>query len=89
MIQGDNNIAQAACEHFKEILTSEEKLINENTFYCIPRMIIKDKNTQLTNIPTMDELKEVVFSINPNFVASPDGMNGTSFKSVVILSRMI
>ena len=79
-LQGDDNIAQVACEHFKEIFNCEEKLINEHTLECIPRMINQDQNTQLTCVPSMDELKEVVFSINPNSAAGLDCMNGYFFK---------
>ena len=75
-VQGDDNIAQVACEHFKGIFSGEEKRINENTLECITRMISQDKNTQLTNMPSMDELKTVFFSMNPNSAAGPDGMNG-------------
>ena len=39
-------------------------------------MISQDQNIHLTNIKSMGELKEVVFSINPNSAASPDDMNG-------------
>ena len=69
-----------ACEHFKEIFSGEEKCINEHTLECIPRMISQDQNTQLTNIPIMDELKEVVFSMNPNSAVGPDCMNGYFFQ---------
>ena len=43
-------------------------------------MISPDQNTQLTNIPSMQELKEVVFSMSSNYAAGPDGMNGYFFK---------
>ncbi|XP_015058305.1 uncharacterized protein LOC107004576 [Solanum pennellii] len=79
-IQGDDNIAQVACEHFKGIFTGEEKLINEHTLECIPRVINQDQNAQLTIEPSMDEPKEVVLSMNPNSAASPDGMNGYFFQ---------
>ena len=43
-------------------------------------MISQDQNIQLTNIPSMDELKEVVFSMNPYSAAGPDAMNGYFFQ---------
>ena len=42
-------------------------------------MISQDQNTQLTNIPSTDELKEVVFSMNPISATGLDGMNGYFF----------
>ena len=75
-VQGDETIAQVACEHFKAIFSGEEKFINERNLESIPRMISQDHNNQLTNMPSIDELKGVVFSINPNSAAGPDGMNG-------------
>ncbi|XP_069145607.1 uncharacterized protein [Solanum lycopersicum] len=79
-IQGENNIAQAACEHFTTFFNGEDKHINEHNLECIPRMINQDKNTQLTKLPNMDELKEVVFSMSSNSAAGPDGMNGYFFQ---------
>ena len=38
-------------------------------------MISQDQYTQLTNIPNTDDLKEVVFSMNPNAAAGLDGMD--------------
>lgn len=32
-------------------------------------------------MPTMDELKNIVFSMDPNSVAGPDGMNGKFFQT--------
>ena len=69
-----------ACEHFKEIFSGEEKCINEHTLECIPRIISQDKNTQLKNRPSMDELREVIFTMNPYSAAGPDGMNGYFFQ---------
>ena len=79
-VQGDDNIAQVACEHFKGIFSEEEKYINEHTLECIPRMISQDQNYQLTNIHNMKENKEVVFSMNPNSAVGPDCMNGYFFQ---------
>lgn len=79
-IKGEENIAMAACEHFKDIFTLEDKIINEDNFELIPRMISQEQNVRLTSIPDMDELKNVVFSMNHNSTAGPDGMNGYFFQ---------
>ena len=79
-VQGYYNTAHVAWKHFKGIFSGEEKHINEHTLECIPRMISQDQNTQLTVMPNMDELKEVVFSMNPNSAGGPHGMNGYLYK---------
>lgn len=47
---------------------------------CIPRMVNQEQNNNLIAVPTIEELKEVVFSMNPNSAAGPDGMNGFFFQ---------
>ncbi|KAK6791450.1 hypothetical protein RDI58_010531 [Solanum bulbocastanum] len=79
-IQGDEHIAQAACEYFQDIFTGEEKLIDETYMKYIPRMVNKDQNDRLKALPSMYELKEAVYSMNPNSAAGPDGMNGYFFQ---------
>ena len=68
-IQGENNIAHEACEHFNTIFTGENKRIEEHNLDCIVSMVNQDQNIQLTQLPDMEELKEVVFSMNPNSAA--------------------
>ncbi|XP_015057525.1 uncharacterized protein LOC107003747 [Solanum pennellii] len=59
-VQGENNIAHEACEHFNTIFTGENKFIDEHNLECIPNMVNQDQNTQLTKLPDMDELKEEI-----------------------------
>ncbi|KAG5631353.1 hypothetical protein H5410_003070 [Solanum commersonii] len=54
-VQGDDNIGEAACDHFQQIFTGEENHINEGPLECIPRMLNQEHNTMLTALPTMDE----------------------------------
>ncbi|XP_049399720.1 uncharacterized protein LOC125863746 [Solanum stenotomum] len=79
-VQGDDHIAQAACEHFQNIFTGEEKRIDEIPMECIPRIITQEQNDRMKELPTLDELKEVVQSLNPNSAAGPDRMNGCFFQ---------
>ncbi|KAG5606087.1 hypothetical protein H5410_027579 [Solanum commersonii] len=79
-IQGDEHIAKAACDHFQHIFTGEEKYINEIPMNCTPRMVSQEHNDMLKELPTIDELKKVVYSMNTNSAAGPDGMNGYFFQ---------
>ncbi|XP_049399716.1 uncharacterized protein LOC125863741 [Solanum stenotomum] len=79
-IQGDEVIAEAACEHFQKIFTGDNKIIKEDVLDCIPQMVTQEQNEGLTAMPNLEELKEVVLSMNPNSAAGPDGMNGYFFQ---------
>ena len=79
-IQEEEEIAQNVCDHFEKIFTGEEKVINGNTLECIPRMVSQEHNNHLTNLPNMEELKEVICSMNPTSAAGPDDMNGYFFQ---------
>ncbi|WMV30203.1 hypothetical protein MTR67_023588 [Solanum verrucosum] len=46
-VQGDYHIAQAACEHFQNIFTGEEKLIDEIPMDYIPRMVTQEQNDRM------------------------------------------
>ncbi|XP_015159800.1 uncharacterized protein [Solanum tuberosum] len=59
-IQGEEDIAKAACDHFQSIFTGENKRINEGTMDCIPRMINQEQNNNRTAMPTIEELKETI-----------------------------
>ncbi|XP_055814708.1 uncharacterized protein LOC129884436 [Solanum dulcamara] len=74
-VQGDAEIAEAACEHFQQIFTGEENYIQQHNLQCIPPMVTDQQNETLQATPSMEELKTVVFAMNPNSAAGPDGMN--------------
>ncbi|XP_015166827.1 uncharacterized protein [Solanum tuberosum] len=79
-LHGDEHIAHAACTHFQHIFSREGKIVDEIPMNCIPRMVNQELNDRLKELPTIDELKEVVHSMNPNSAAGPDGMNGCFFQ---------
>lgn len=79
-IDGDENIATVVCSHFEGIFTGEEKWINEQVLTCIPRLVTENHNQMLQQMPTIEELKMVVFSMSPNSAAGPDGMTGKFFR---------
>ncbi|XP_015162434.1 uncharacterized protein [Solanum tuberosum] len=79
-IQGDNNIANAACDHFQKIFTGQENRIDERILQYLPTLVTPEHNRSLQEIPSMEELRHVVFSMNPNSAPGPDGMGGKFYQ---------
>ncbi|XP_019251233.1 PREDICTED: uncharacterized protein LOC109230164 [Nicotiana attenuata] len=65
-IQGDENIGKAACGYFQDLFTDPGSVIREDLLSIIPTMISSDDNAIPTKDPSMTELKEIVFSMNPS-----------------------
>ncbi|XP_019226274.1 PREDICTED: uncharacterized protein LOC109207745 [Nicotiana attenuata] len=51
----------------------------EDLISCIPTMVTPEDNELLATQPTLEELKQVVFSMYPTSAAGPDGLNGKVF----------
>lgn len=81
-LQGNYNIATAACYHIEKIFTCDDRVINEVTLDCTPRMVSQQKNNRLTITANIEEWKEVSFSMNPTSVSGPNGINGYFFSKM-------
>lgn len=68
MVTGRQNIAKETCEHFQKIFIGEDKIINEGTLDCNPRMMNQEQNDTLIDTPIMEELKVVIFSMDPTLL---------------------
>ncbi|KAG5630025.1 hypothetical protein H5410_001742 [Solanum commersonii] len=86
-IQGEDNIAHAARAHFQGFFIGQEERVNEDILQLIPRSVTQEQNQSLQAMPTIEELKTVVFSMNPNSAAGPDGMGESFFMSAGISLR--
>ncbi|OIT36118.1 hypothetical protein A4A49_64435, partial [Nicotiana attenuata] len=80
-IQGDTVIREATCDYFQDMFSDPGGHIIEDLLSCIPTMINSEDNDALTADPTMSELKDIVFSMNPTSAAGPNGMNGKFYQS--------
>ncbi|KAH0633200.1 hypothetical protein KY284_035986 [Solanum tuberosum] len=79
--QGDENIAKAACVYFQETFTGHENRNAENILQCITRMVTEEQNQNLKALPTKEESKQVVYSMNPNSAPGPDGFGGMFYQA--------
>ena len=79
-IQGDEAIVVAS-DYFQYSFPCTYSRVNEGILQHIPGMINEDQNTRLQSMPTMDELKQVIFSTNPNSAPVLDGFGGMFYQS--------
>ncbi|XP_019252919.1 PREDICTED: uncharacterized protein LOC109231741 [Nicotiana attenuata] len=79
-IQGDEPISKAACEHFQNMFTDPGGTIREDQLSCIPSLVTHEDNENINKEPTMEEVKNVFFSMNPTSAAGPDRLNGKFYQ---------
>ncbi|KAH0705908.1 hypothetical protein KY285_010432 [Solanum tuberosum] len=80
-IQGDDQIAQAACDYFQGMFTGQNRRIDERILQHLPTLVTPDQNQKLQEMPTLEELKQVVFAMNPNSAPGPDGIGGKFYQA--------
>uniref|UniRef100_M1DWE4 Uncharacterized protein n=1 Tax=Solanum tuberosum TaxID=4113 RepID=M1DWE4_SOLTU len=61
----------------------------EDIIQCIPRMVTPEKNKVLQELPTMEEVQQVVQSMNPNSASGPDRFGGKFYQSGFVKGRRI
>lgn len=86
-VQGDENIAKEACDYFQNIFSGLEDRINEEVLNCIPQMVNEEHNQILQQIPCLEEMTHVFFSMNPDSALGPDGFGGKFYQSRWEISR--
>ncbi|WMV41202.1 hypothetical protein MTR67_034587 [Solanum verrucosum] len=63
----------------QQIFTGQNARIDERILQYIPTIVTAEQNEMMQAMPTMEELRQVVFAMNPNSVAGPDGIGGGKF----------
>lgn len=68
-VQGDENIVAATCNHFQEIFIGHQTRSDRDRLSHIPKLVDEKQNQILQTMPTVEELKHVVLSMNPILAA--------------------
>ncbi|KAH0729557.1 hypothetical protein KY290_000682 [Solanum tuberosum] len=79
-IEGDTAVANTAVKYFED-LSSEEVIEDDNVLNVVKKVITEEDNAYITAPPTMQEVRDSVFSIDPDSSPGPDGLNGKFFQS--------
>lgn len=78
-------MGEVTVEYFKTQFQEESQNQNFNMPNHIPTLITGEKNDMITKMLDIEEVNQVVFELNGDGVAGPDGVSVDSFKNVEIL----
>lgn len=89
MLKVDDHVLCSAEEIERHVVSFYEKLFctenncNDNGLIeeVIPSLVTLEQNLMLTNLPSLDEVKEAVFSLNSDGSPGPDGFGATFFQT--------
>lgn len=80
-IEGDGNITIEAICFFRNQFSREHTDTNFSILNCIPRVITDIDNDNLLVEPSMDEIKDVVFSMSSKSNLGTDDLSGKFYHS--------
>ncbi|KZV50954.1 hypothetical protein F511_44900 [Dorcoceras hygrometricum] len=66
-------IQESGASFFEQLLTGEDTILAQFNPDIIPKILHEGDNSIIAAPPTVEELKEVVFSMHPDSAAGPDG----------------
>ncbi|XP_027156573.1 uncharacterized protein LOC113757588 [Coffea eugenioides] len=72
-------IGEAAVTFFQELFTAETVLPATGLLENIPSLVSAQDNVILTEIPRLEEVKDIVFALDEESTAGPDGFTGKFF----------
>ncbi|KAK6779812.1 hypothetical protein RDI58_021996 [Solanum bulbocastanum] len=80
-VEGTPQVADVAVKFFSHLFKAEHIEEDNYVFYVIERMVTNEDNDNLTSLPTLQKVKDTVFSIDPDSAPGPDGLSGKFYQS--------
>nr|XP_027067665.1 uncharacterized protein LOC113693307 [Coffea arabica] len=74
-------IGAEAIKYFSSLFSMEEAPANSEVLGVIPKLLSEDDNEQLQNIPSFEEVRQVVFAMDGDSAAGPNGFTSKFFTS--------
>ncbi|XP_027096071.1 uncharacterized protein [Coffea arabica] len=78
-ISDEDHISAEAEKFFKSLLSAEPTMGSLNVLEMVPKLISAEQNAELERFPSNDEIRFVVFSMDGESAAGPDGFTGGFF----------
>ncbi|GAA0144869.1 reverse transcriptase [Lithospermum erythrorhizon] len=73
------DIEESGVKYFRSLFSGDSASNDEEMIDCIPLLVSNEDNVHIMLEPTMEELRQIVFSLNKDSVGGPDGFNGHFF----------
>lgn len=80
-LEGNDQIAEGAVSFYQNLFSRESVSIDTETINYLPRCITDEDNETLIALPTLQEVKECVFSLDPYSALGPDGLSGRFYQA--------
>ena len=77
-VDDETSICAEAVSFFQDLFT-EGNRSSSDMLEIIPRVITDQDNMELTEVPSLSEVKEVIFFMDGDSAAGPDGFTGKFF----------
>ncbi|XP_060182343.1 uncharacterized protein LOC132612009 [Lycium barbarum] len=74
-------MANEAVEFYQKQFTQEEVSSSDDMLSFIPQLINQERNSVLCRMPTLEEVKKVVFNLNGDSASGPDGFSEIFYKA--------
>ena len=80
LLTDKKEIIDSAISHFSSLFASSLCPLVDPVFSLPPSLVTPEQNSSLTTLPTLAELKKVVFSLKTDSAPGPDGFTGKFFQ---------
>ncbi|GAA0184604.1 hypothetical protein LIER_31892 [Lithospermum erythrorhizon] len=78
-LEAPDDITQSGVEFFEKLFTQDLADADHELIDCIPSLVSAEDNKMLMASPQLEDVRQVVFSLNKDSIAGSDGFNGFFF----------
>ncbi|XP_049388501.1 uncharacterized protein LOC125852861 [Solanum stenotomum] len=79
-ISSNEQKGTVAVEYFQDQFSEEERNLDFSILQHIPKLISKEQNEEMHKLPSIEEVRNVVFTLNVESAPGPDGFSGKFFQ---------
>ncbi|XP_070044129.1 uncharacterized protein [Nicotiana tomentosiformis] len=80
-IKGINDVASAAVQFFQKMFQADIVVEDSQILNVVKKVVTEADNAALTAMPSLQEVKDCVFSIDPDSAPGPDGLSAKFYQS--------